>query len=405
MSHYQRFFLLLLTLLGGLLGAANVTAHASSQSFSIWKMEGDAVQMVFTVPLREAERLTSAAPGQAYDQRDVLLSHLNANLSLSTSDSSCVMTSAPRTLASERGYLRAEWRFRCEEAKELTITNHSFFNATPFHIHFARIYLADSQPMEYLFTNTSRRHTILTESDVGRGSALWSYMSLGINHILVGIDHIAFLLALLLFCRQPRQLIWLVSGFTLGHSITLSLAVLGVVTPRLTVVEALIGFSIALVAAQNIGITSGHYKSISRVAFLGLITLAFISAFGGPGLPVLTLLGLALFVAGYFHLQGNQAIATKLHLLITTLFGLIHGFGFANFLLETGLSGQQLLPALLGFNLGVEMGQLLIVAACWLLAVTLFKYRHIDWRQVTELASCALCGLGMFWFIVRGFSS
>lgn len=404
MSHYPHFFLLLLTLLAGLLPSANVSAHASSQSYSIWNIEGDSVQMVFTVPLREAEGLTSIAVGQAYDHREILLSHLSDNLTLGTANNRCVMTAPPRTLASEPDYLRAEWRFRCEAAEELSITNHAFFNTTPFHFHFARIHLADSQPREYLFTDTARHHTISTGKETAAGFAISSYLSLGINHILVGIDHIAFLLALMLFCRQTRQLIWLISGFTLGHSITLSLAVLGVVTPHLTVVEALIGFSIALVAAQNIGAASGHNKSIARVACLGLITLTLISALGGPGLPVPTLLGLALFVAGYFHLQGNRSIATNLHLLITTLFGLIHGFGFANFLLETGLSGERLLPALLGFNLGVEMGQLLIVAVCWLLAVTLTRYRRHDWSQVTELASCALCGLGMFWFIARGFS-
>ena len=80
-----------------------------------------------------------------------------------------------------------------------------------------------------------------------------AYVALGVEHILIGVDHIAFLLALLILCRRPREVVLMVTGFTLGHSITLTLAVLGVVEPHAPVIEALIGFTIALVAVENVG--------------------------------------------------------------------------------------------------------------------------------------------------------
>src|SRR4051794_21217955 len=97
---------------------------------------------------------------------------------------------------------------------------------------------------------------------------------LGIEHILIGVDHITFLLALLLLCRRVREVAFMVTDFTLGHSLTLSLAVLGLVTPNVPVIEALIGFTIALVAVENISITSNISNGIAITAGMVLASLA-----------------------------------------------------------------------------------------------------------------------------------
>ena len=103
-----------------------------------------------------------------------------------------------------------------------------------------------------------------------------------------GVDHLAFVLALLLLCRRVREVVFMVSGFTLGHSLTLSLAVLGVVEPNVPVIEALIGFTIALVAAENIGITSGTGRRLGLIAGLGLVGCGLLRGLTGLGLPVLS---------------------------------------------------------------------------------------------------------------------
>jgi hypothetical protein len=94
--------------------------------------------------------------------------------------------------------------------------------------------------------------------------------------------------------------------------------------------------------------------------------------------------------------------ATRVRPLLTVLFGLIHGFGFASVLMELKLPTDRLVPALLGFNIGVEIGQLGIVAALWTLGTLIVRrFPATDYRLAADGASAALCGLGLFWFVTR----
>jgi hypothetical protein len=91
--------------------------------------------------------------------------------------------------------------------------------------------------------------------------------------------------------------------------------------------------------------------------------------------------------------------------LVTVLFGLIHGFGFASVLIEIGLPAERLVPALFGFNIGVEVGQLAIVAALFLLAsMVVPRMSPARLRLGEDLLAAALCGVGLFWFVERSFS-
>jgi hypothetical protein len=237
-----------------------------------------------------------------------------------------------------------------------------------------------------------------------RGEAMQTYLLLGIEHIVVGIDHIAFLVALLLLCRRVREVVFMVTGFTIGHSITLSLAALGVAQPNVPVIESLIGFTIALVAAENIGIATNSGRLIALATGAALGVLALVSLLTGIGLAAHTYLGLALFSACYLLLAKDRQQAARLRPVLTVLFGLIHGFGFASVLIDIGLPTQRLAVALLGFNAGVEIGQLAIVFSLWLGASLLLRLRPAtDARLGFDLASAGLCALGTYWFLVRGF--
>lgn len=162
-----------------------------------------------------------------------------------------------------------------------------------------------------------------------------------------GLDHVLFLLALLLAGGTLLQLVGIASGFTLGHSITLALSGLGVVRPPASVIEPLIALSIALVAAQ---------------AFLGR------------------------------RERGRWQAAAA--------FGLVHGFGFAGALGELELATPDLVAALLGYNLGVELGQVAIVLAIAPL-VLLLQRRPRAHHAVTRALAAAIFAAGMYWFVER----
>jgi len=170
------------------------------------------------------------------------------------------------------------------------------------------------------------------------------------------------------------------------------------------VVEALIGFTIALVAAENVSVRlhAGRY-ALAGVAAAGLAALALAHAATGVGLPAATNLGLALFVLAYLPLATDAGEALRLRPLLTLLFGLVHGFGFASVLLELGLARAQLAHALIGFNLGVEIGQLAIVALLWVAGRTLARRFRATRLPVfaVDVLSAALCGLGIHWFVAR----
>jgi hypothetical protein len=133
--------------------------------------------------------------------------------------------------------------------------------------------------------------------------------------------------------------------------------------------------------------------------------MAAASALGLGGLPSLLLLGAGLFAANYLMLSGHLRDAARLRIVVTVVFGLIHGFGFAADLLELRLPSGQLFSILLGFNLGVEVGQLTLVLVALGLVALLVKARLALPRPiVVDTLSAGLVALGMYWFISRSYA-
>jgi hypothetical protein len=182
----------------------------------------------------------------------------------------------------------------------------------------------------------------------GRGGA-WSFVRLGIDHILRGYDHLLFLLGLLLPGGGLLAMAKIVTAFTLAHSMTLSLAVLDLVVLPDRLVEAVIALSIAAVAAENLYLRP-------------TVTRRWILSFG---------------------------------------FGLVHGFGFSSALRELGLPSDGLLISLLGFNVGVEAGQLLAAAVG---VPVLFVLRARGWgKRMAWGSSMAILVVGLVLFVDRVF--
>ena len=180
------------------------------------------------------------------------------------------------------------------------------------------------------------------------------YIGLGVEHILAGVDHLVFVLALLLLTTGNWQLVKTVTAFTVAHSITLGLATLGVVHVPPKPVEALIALSIVFVAAE---ILSAR--------------------------------------------EGKAGLAPRMPWIVAFTFGLLHGLGFAGALSEVGLPEGQISVALLFFNLGVEAGQLLFIAGV-LALVTAVKRIRVAWPPWAEMMPPYAIGtVAMFWVIQR----
>ncbi|MEO0981511.1 MAG: HupE/UreJ family protein [Pseudomonadota bacterium] len=184
----------------------------------------------------------------------------------------------------------------------------------------------------------------------------WLYLEIGVRHILPGgTDHILFVLALFLTSERWRALLWQVSAFTVAHTATLGLAAAGVVSPPAAIVEPLIAASIAVVAVENL-----IFKDMTR---------------------------------------WRPAVVFG--------FGLIHGLGFAGFLGEVGLPPDAFWPALIGFNIGVEVGQLSVVALAFGAAVLIRPVlRRLDWdyrRAVVVPGSLSIAAIGLWWSVDRVF--
>jgi len=181
-----------------------------------------------------------------------------------------------------------------------------------------------------------------------------SYLGLGTEHILLGIDHLLFVLALLLLVKGWRQLIATVTAFTVAHSLTLAAATLGYVHVPQRPVEAVIALSIVFVAAEVVRLR-----------------------------------------------KGQVSIAQRLPWAIAFTFGLLHGFGFSSALSEIGLPEQAIPLALLFFNIGVELGQLIFITG--VLAVGVFVIRIVrpmpTWAP--QLLAYVIGTVAAFWTIER----
>ena len=178
------------------------------------------------------------------------------------------------------------------------------------------------------------------------------FLVLGVRHIFTGYDHIAFLIGLLLLGGSVRELVKIVTAFTVAHSITLALAALSILTPSPRIVEPLIAASIIFVGVENL-----------------------------------------------WALRGKRAAQVLQHRwMVTFAFGLVHGFGFAAVLRELDLPRAVLATGLISFNLGVEVGQLCIV-----LAVLPILNRLRTLRRFALLASACVSGLGAIWLVQRLF--
>jgi len=378
-----------------LLMSGQVFADWQTRSWSRWQIEEASATVVFGLERGELLRLRGS------EDRQWLLQEVGRTLVLADgdSDSECrLVSSAIATTSSQM--LVVQLGFSCAEPlRAPRIAVRAFTSAGGDPLHHARIRYAGDQQATALLTRAGPQIDLppVTQPSSVAGTLL-RYLELGFRHILAGLDHIAFLLCMLLVARGWLARVWMVTGFTIGHSITLSLSVLGLVVVETAALEALIGFTVALLAAEAFA-----SPLAGRLLLLVVVGLTLHSLRGLVSLPLSSLLALLLLTPCYLVLARRQARPDRLHSGMAAVFGLVHGCGFASVLLALGLPDGQYGWALAGFNLGVEAGQLLVLAGLGLLLWLLRRLGGAAVAAATARSSAAaLCAIGIFWFVERG---
>jgi len=396
--------LLVLGLLASWLSGAAV-AHTRSESHSVWEISGPNVDLVITIPAIEADRV---ATGQTPPGDETLKEYLAARLYPVADGKRCALVPPIKTLAATPGFRKFDFTFVCASVAELQIHSAAFVDLVSTHTNFAQIENASTGEFtEQLFTLEHQTIEVVGGAESRLQTARFvEFIRMGTMHIFTGIDHMSFLLGLVLISRRLRDLVFVVTGFTIGHSVTLALAVTGVLRPHAEYIDALVALTIALIGAENIVVQTQRPKPVASAVAAAMLLMAILSWMGYGALPGLLLLGAGLFTSNYLMLSGSFRDAGRLRILITLVFGLIHGFGFAADLLELQLPTGRLFELLLGFNLGVELGQLSLVVGATLLVMALRKYRLTLPRPiVVDVAAAFLAGLGVFWFVSRTYMS
>ncbi len=217
-----------------------------------------------------------------------------------------------------------------------------------------RVELADGRSFRHILTGDYPTFTVPEQES--RSLVFTSYTELGIEHILTGYDHLLFVMGLTLLVGYHRLLVWTITAFTLGHSVTLAFAVLGFVNFPAAPIEAGIALSIYILAVE-----------LART--------------------------------------NPKTLLRNYPWLVAGLFGLLHGFGFAGALAEVGLPDGEIPLALFAFNVGIELGQLgfvAVVLVCW----AVLQKLPCSWPRFIRLFPAYTIGsLAAFWFFERSWGA
>ena len=377
MSSRTFFFSLGYTLLLLGLGAGEVSAHPKDMTLASFQMAQDGIRIETVLPNSFVEAISDSENGQ--NHVDVVATAYR----IQSEEGPCPVQGSPRAWQlhdiDARRYV-VDYACISPNPKKVTIEytlahrNHeersgheNFFTLSlPGHTQnevFSRSRNQISLPVaEVIAKNGQSLPRSLSETAIATPGAL-DFLTLGIKHILVGLDHVVFLIALFLVGMSLSALLAVVTAFTVGHSITLGLSTLGIYSPEVWIAESVIAVSIVYLGVENL------YALLRRDPERG---------------------------------EAERKRLTRRRWAVAGLFGLIHGFGFSYVIRDLGLPEDAQVGSLMGFNLGVEIGQLLIVAT--LVPVLAWLWRKLGQRAVSIPLSFIILGLGGYWLVERAIS-
>ncbi|WP_423798359.1 HupE/UreJ family protein [Neobacillus sp. SAB-20_R2A] len=342
------FFLLLF---GSLLPAPSSAHTNNSEGFSNIVVKEKSLDYELKLDLEElGHALNKTTEEKELINNKIVEQYINSHIKL-YADSQQIEGSVEKTdieMIKERPFAVINLAYNIDHKPEKLVMEYNMFmdDSDPSHANFATIKM-DGKQQEKILTFESR------ELEIGEVSLLQNvkqFVVLGLEHIFTGYDHILFIISLLFGAKTFRHILSLVTAFTIAHSITLALATFDIVQLPSRFVESAIALSIVYVALMNIFNKDSKHQP----------WLAF-------------------------------------------AFGLIHGFGFAGILSEMRLDTNHMAASLLSFNIGIEIGQLIIVSLVYPLILWIKKLTVKPIKWVIPGTSAAILAFGLVWFIQRAF--
>jgi hypothetical protein len=360
-------------LAGLLLLTATASGHIAGATYtSVWVAQSG-VLLEYTVPADSLMELNTP-PGEPVrlGPSRYYAHNIVDGFPLTNHGEPCPATLLAQRVLEAIGSYQYTLQYRCATPPQaLGIEYRVFPRLPPSHENFVDVHvgtlkldrmLAARQPslhIDLLALATSGALSIPAElpRNAAATPSLQHFLQLGFQHILAGPDHIVFVLTLLLVAMARRELLLLVTLFTLAHSVTLALAGLNLVAVDVRLAEMLIALSIVYVAIENM---FDLYSSNGDSPRRSVIVRRRISVF---------------------------------------TFGLVHGFGFSFVLKEIGLPRAALPQSLLAFNAGIEGGQLLVIALA--LPLVALGWRMLSYRRTSMVVSAIMGLIGTHWFVGR----
>jgi hypothetical protein len=372
-------------------------AHNRSESYSKFNLtsneQGMAIQVTSSIKQDIFNNLNPTSHFKSYES---LVAYLDKAINLG---SSCKLNESVEINENiSLGVLKFAWSFQCLQIPE-SISMSLFQDLGVTHTHIARGVIDGQSVPEFMFASTQDAWVIGLpgESNVNQ-SSYFGYFKSGVQHILSGWDHLTFLLGLLLLFTG-RFLIIAITGFTIGHSLTLGLGAMNVLRVHSEIIETLIGFSILLLAVEYFHKHAFEINKLIKNLALSFCAFLPLTIFGN--LDPILIVGLALFLTFYLSLTNHYS-SPWLPLMVTVFFGLIHGLGFASSIAESGIPQDRLLPIILSFNVGVEVGQLAVAFTLLaFLKLTKTYFRFSDFNYLHGAMGAFVFSMGTFWFISR----
>jgi hydrogenase/urease accessory protein HupE len=354
-----RFFVVTITAALALCAAGVSPAAAHPAPFSyldiVYRNGGiDGTLVIHTIDAAHELKIptpdTLLDPGVLNAQRDALTAVLTPRIMLRAGSER--LTPTWTSAEPMRQELALRLRFRIDDAQPGALAiDTDLFPYDPQHQTFINIYENDTLRQQLIFRTDADEYVYFAGTTQGALEVMKVFVPSGIHHILIGPDHILFLVGLLLTGGRWKTLVTIVTAFTIGHSITLSLAALNKLNPPPSIIEPAIALSIVFVGADNL-------------------------------------------VRG----EGRDLRAW-----VAAVFGLVHGFGFANVLRDFGLPREALGWSLFSFNVGVEIGQLAVVLVVAGLLLAIRRQNERLSARVAFAGSLVVIAAGTYWFVQRVF--
>lgn len=384
-------------------------AHVKSISYSSWRLDPRGARVEARMSALDASAIVEGAPDTASSDR--IGAYLARRLQLYSGGASCTVVGSPARAPAAEGWIARSWRVDCPATGAREIRESILLPENPAHLHFARATLGGGDALERVLGESDPSWALeegtgtapgRTDADGRAGAGFARWIPIGADHLLTGQDHLAFLAALLLLARSMGEVATTLAAFALATSMGLAAGGLGVLAPSSAAVGALVGFSVALAAAEDSWLLGGKRPAVAIGAATLVAAIAVASSRRHGALGPLALSGLGLFSLCRFGLLREAVAPAGLRAGLAFAFGLVHGLGFAPAVAGLDLPPGRLVPVLLGFNLGIAAALFAAAAIAWPLFRLAGRLAGESTEPVLEAAAAGgLAGLGTFWFVAR----